>query len=403
MPEDLPDVEEPEVEPEEAEVEETTDESEESEVGEQQEEELQDEEVEEEEPEEEEEEEEELQPSKYHRPVFSELKKEYPDLFKKFPDLREVYFREAKFSTLYPTVEDAEEAFNKASNFDTLSQSLLSGSPKLLLDELEKSGKDKVASVAEKFLPAVLEKSQDLYYSIVSPIVEGFVLNLYKEGERTNNENMKNAALYAMQYGWNHMDPEMLGKPKKATSPEIEEEKKRLADERNKIHTEHYREAYTAVDSRAKKLLVTEISKAVSSIPDEFSRSAAIREIFEKTNEVLSADERHMRLMNSLWQKAQKSGFSPESRSRLVTTLLVRAKQILPAVSREIMAQINPKKEVKKVVKKSDAGGKIQPKEKEAESSMFTQPKGKVDWSKYKSGKNFLDAFVDGKGKVART
>jgi hypothetical protein len=207
--------------------------------------------------------------------------------------------------------------------------------------------------------------------------------------------------MYASQFGWGHTDVEKLG-AQKQVDPKVEAERKKLEDERFKLEENAYKEAYGHVAARSQKLLLTEIARQAGSIEDEYKRTNAVRDIFEKINEVLTADTRHIKLMNSLWAKSRKSGFSPESRNRLVSTLLARAKQVMPAISRDIMAQINKKKDEKKIVKKSDAGGKVEAKA-PAQNAPIPAPKGKVDWSKYKNSTDFLNAFVENKGKVART
>lgn len=344
----------------------------------------------EEESEEEPEEEEESPEKKYRRPVFKEIKEKYPDFFKDFPDMREVYFRESKFSTLFPTIEDAEEAFNKASSFDTLASDLISGSTELLVEELSKAGREHLERVAENFLPTLYKKDQNLYFSIISPYIGQFVRNLYEEGKRTNNDNLKAAAQIAAQFGWGTTEIDKVGLQPKKVDPEIEEEKKRLLTEKQRIEQERYFEVYNAVAERAQKILITEIAKHVP-LSDTYKKSAAVRDIFEKVNEVLTADQRHIRLMNSLWQKARNNGYSIESRNRLISTLIARAKQIIPGVAREILSEAEPESE--KV-----SGGKASP------LGNIGNPTrtGKVDWSKFKSEREFLDAFVEKKGRVPR-
>src|SRR5437763_300329 len=57
-----------------------------------------------------EEEEEEEEHGIVGRPTFKDIKAKYPNLFKDFPDLRDMVFRERDYSELFPTVEDAKEA-----------------------------------------------------------------------------------------------------------------------------------------------------------------------------------------------------------------------------------------------------------------------------------------------------
>ena len=350
----------------------------------------------EEEPEEEEEEEEKL-PSQYHRSSFKEIKEKYPTFFKDFPDMREVYFREREFTNLFPTVEDAQESLNQAQAFVSLEKELLSGSTKGLLDALESVNKSSVVKVAESFLPQIYQKSPDLYFQVINPILESFVRNVFEEGEKANNENYKAAAMYVAQFAWGHTNMQNLGQKKSqsTSNPEIEQERQKLAQEREQIANQKYQEVHGHVAGRGQKLLLNEIVKLVpvDKFENKYVRDSMIRDIYSKMNEVLTEDPAHMRLMNSLWQKAAKEGFSPESRNRLVTTFLARAKRILPAVRKEIVSQLGGKKIGNQP---KPIGGKAAPKS--STSSSSNSGGKKVDYSQFNSDRALMDALVDKKG-----
>jgi hypothetical protein len=343
-----------------------------------------------EEPEEEkEEEEEEPEIPKYQRPLFKDIKTKYPDFFKDFPDMREVYFREGKYSSIFPTVEDAEEAFNKSSLFDTLAQDLSQGSVNALLDTLEQGGKNLLYQVAENFLPSLYSKDQNAYYNVVGPIIGEFIKSIFVEGEKTGDENLKAVALHAAKFGFGTTNLNEIGLKRKQIDPQIQAEKERLEKERQTLEIQRYNEVYSQVAERSQKILLTEIARNIK-IEDSYKRSAAIRDVFEKINEVLSQDPRHIKLMNTLWLKSKNSGYSIESRNKIVSTLIGRAKQIMPAVVKEILGEVEPEK---------PTGGKVGPLGSKEVPSART---GKVDWSKYKDEKDFINAFVENKGKVAR-
>src|SRR6266404_1233667 len=59
-------------------------------------------------------EEEELEKLKvpFDRPTLKAIKEKYPNLFKDFPQLRDGYFRELQYTAIFPTIEDAKEAFD---------------------------------------------------------------------------------------------------------------------------------------------------------------------------------------------------------------------------------------------------------------------------------------------------
>lgn len=332
-----------------------------------------------------EEDEEEPTPSKYHRPTFKEIKSKFPNFFKEFPEMREVYFREREFTNLFPTVEDAQEAFNQSVAFQAIERDLRQGSVSSLIQALSAVDPEATERLAENFLYDVYERSPDLYYRVLNPILERFVKAVYDEGQRTNNESYKAAALYFSQFAWGHTDIDKLGKEQpQRVDPKLEQEKQKLIQQRAQIESQRYQEVHSQVSARAQKLLLNEIVKDIAGVKfdNNYVRDSVVRDIFSRINEVLTADSNHMRLMHSLWQKAYREGFSPESRNRLVTTLLARAKRIMPAIRKEIISQLgkNEEEEVQKPV-----GGKVTP--------MQTQQQ-KVDWSKYKSDTDFLNEFV---------
>ena len=52
-----------------------------------------------------EEEEDEPKVTYYDRPTVKQIKDKYPDFFKSFPQLRDMYFRESEFSKVFPTID----------------------------------------------------------------------------------------------------------------------------------------------------------------------------------------------------------------------------------------------------------------------------------------------------------
>lgn len=343
-------------------------------------------------------------PSQYHRPVFSEIKSKYPNFFKDFPHMREVYFRENEYAKFAPTIEDAEDQFNKASVFDEINDDLQKGTLGGLIDSLEKNNKPAAQKIIQNFLPDLLERSPQAYEEVVKPVIAYFIRTMYEDGEEAGNENIKAAAQWAAKWGFKTADIEKLASVgSKKVDPEIEKEKERLAKEKQEVEFTRFKEVRGAVVARADKFLLTEISKQVSNVRDKYKRDNATRDIYDKVNEVLTADARHMRTMKSLWLKAQKNGYPYELRNRLVSTVLARAKEVMPAISREIMAQINgsgDKGGVSVKKKKKVIAAKVTENRTESVSS---NGKGKVDWAKYPGGgAEYLKHFAETKGKVHR-
>ena len=87
--------------------------------------------------------------------------------------------------------------------------------------------------------------------------------------------------------------------------------------------------------------------------------------ILKRVNEVLSSDERHMAAMRSMWEKAERSGFSAEWRNRIRNYYLSRAKAILPGIRAKAKSEAThkpgtaPRNQVPVGRSGSGSGGKV--------------------------------------------
>src|ERR1700734_523018 len=133
----------------------------------------------------------------YDRPTVKEMNEKFPGLFKEFPGLKEAFFREAQFTKLFPTVDDAQEAFNDNEAFNSLSDSALSGDPVPLIDSIEKADKKALEVFSAGFLPALYKKSPEVYSTVLAPILQNLVRQFYQSGK---DDNIKNAAIHLADF-----------------------------------------------------------------------------------------------------------------------------------------------------------------------------------------------------------
>ena len=127
----------------------------------------------------------------FDRPSIKEIKTQFPDFFDKFPALKESFFREVEFTKLFPTVEDAKEAFEDNEAFTVLSDAALSGDPVPLLESIGKTDEKALETFSLSFLPSLYKKNQELYSQAITPIFENLIRTLFKD----KDENTRNAAL----------------------------------------------------------------------------------------------------------------------------------------------------------------------------------------------------------------
>lgn len=307
----------------------------------------------------------------FHRPAFRAIREEFPTLFKKFPELRTVFFRERDFTKIFPTLNDAQEAAELGKAFQGISESLLAGSPNELLSSLKESNEEALGSVVENFLPAVYNLDKKLFFKTVNPLMERFVQGMAEAAKQSGDDNMRKAALYVGKY--------MTGEFKIPTSesredPKNDAGKQRLDQERQEFNNSRYSTARLDVVEDCEARLNDLITPKLDADLSDFVKEALTNKIITELNKTLSADEGYQAVVNSLWRQWAKVSFSGnEFKKKITSAYLTRAKQILPGVRTKVMAESAKKGQKKQIVKKVESTNQ------KVENNSTSK---KIDWSK---------------------
>lgn len=287
------------------------------------------------------------------RPSIKTMLEKVPEaakVFKEFPQLRDAYFREAKFSALFPTIEDAEEASEKASALEGFTEAVVTGEVETLLDTIKKDFEPEVfKKFATNFLPALSKLDNNTFYEVSIPIVDRVVRNLFATGNKNKDQNQMAAAKILNHYLHDSYDIEA---ERKTSDPEIEKERKKLQDERLNDMRARYESFDNDVQSRTARILEKYISDGLdpeNSLSD-FVKNKIVEDTIAKVGKELELDRQHTASMLKLWKAAESGRFSREHADRIITAFLSRAKQLIPEIRTKV------KKEALGVKSRSDNG-----------------------------------------------
>lgn len=273
----------------------------------------------------------------FNRPTIKEIKAKYPEFFKDFPDLKDAFFREQQYTTLFPTVEDAKEAFDDNEAFATLSDASLAGDSGPILESLKKTDPKAYETFSLSFLPNLYKESPEVYQTIISPLFENFFRAAYKSGD----ENMKNSAINLAAYFFDDANAaEKSVKNEKTISKSIQvtEEQNKLKETQNNNFATAFRAASSDVQVRLDRSLDNLIGKDFDPNKSftDFTKSAAIKEVRDRINKQLASDKGHMQLMANRWKKARSNGYSEPEKVKIISTFLSRAKVLIPSIREEV-------------------------------------------------------------------
>lgn len=266
------------------------------------------------------------------------LEKDFPNIFKKFPTLKSALWREQKFTEFFPTLEQARDAYRNSQAFTNFESEIMSGQSANLLSNVKQLDERSFRKFATNILPSLQKVDSEAFNSAVGPVVLRIIQNIYATGVQHNNEDLTLSAQHISRYLFGDHNVDRI-QPPQQQNDEISQEEQRIRLARYQFFNERKNTALGEVVEQTDSKLQKEIESSLGEEINEFTKSALVDKILKRVNEVLSSDERHMNAIRSMWEKAERAGFSAEWRNRIRNYYLNRARAVLPAIRSKAKAE----------------------------------------------------------------
>jgi hypothetical protein len=307
----------------------------------------------------------------FNRPSLKTITEKFPDFFKAFPAMRDMYFREAEYSKVFPTIDDAKEASENNTAFQSIRESVFDGNGSKFFSAIkEVSDKD-----LEKFSMTVLSTLHSVhpkaFWTAANPLVEDIARNMFAKGVKDGNESLQNAARYLSDYFFGNTE---IAEGKKTSIIKIEDNNE-VKQEREKFDNEKLTAFRSGVETDLRSQLVRaieakDIKTGKSRLdPDEvfsnFIRTTIIDRIIEDLGTQLTSDKDHIRYMDSLWNKAKQNGRTDADKTRILSSYLARAKSLIPSLRSKYVSEAlgqktrissGKKEKVENISERTDSG-----------------------------------------------
>lgn len=264
---------------------------------------------------------------------FASVKKDFPELFKKYPEMRDVIFKEREFTKTCGSVAEAKDAMEKAEIMEFIGNNLNSGNVMPLIKSLNDGALERFAG---SVLPALAEQNPDLIVRATKPLIFNVMRNMEKEGntigaDTKDGNNLIAAAkiLKKFLYGGDYNIP----KAEEQQEPEsIKAERAKLQQQQDQMWTEKMTEFRETRNSFATSKLTTIISERLGPTTglSAKARESIIQGIVDDIGSKLSSDELHMSNMRSLMKRAAKAGFPRNMIGQQIDAYLARARRLVP-------------------------------------------------------------------------
>lgn len=271
-------------------------------------------------------------------PEYKDIVKKYPEFFKNFPSMRHIFFRMREMDRMFSSVDEAKEVVERHDNLTDLEQSIMAGKADKLLDGVKTADERSFTRFAEDLLPQLYQLDRPVYNRVVYPVFVNALREASRAAEEHGNENLGKAANWMAYFLFGKKSVAELP-TKSAQDPEIEAERRALAERENRMVSAESQRFEGESKSTGENLLRREVLRGLD--PDgvlpEFVRDAIVQRVMQRVGEMMEKDDRHLAQMNALWKRAQSTGFSREAKARLVSAWFGRARVLVGPIRRQLV------------------------------------------------------------------
>jgi len=317
-----------------------------------------------------------------------EILKKYPQLFKDFPYLEKAYYREQQFTELLPTIEDAKQAVEAKSILDNFEKDLMSGNSETVLKAVKAENPAAFNKMVDGYMLTLRSVDENAYFHVLGNITKNTIAAMVQEAKSSNNEQLQNAALLLNQFVFGtstYSPPQNLAKPEQSGDKDKEN---KISEREQTFIRQQFESTRGDLNTRVNNTLRNTIQAHIDpkqSMTDYVRRNAE-RDALERLEGLISKDSRFRTLVDRLWEKAYKDGFTTESKDRIKSAYLSKAKTLLPSVIKT--ARNEALRGIGKRVKEDDNDSEIVEKDNKKGPVSAGRPRSQISAGKIKDAKD---------------
>jgi len=321
-------------------------------------------------------------------PRKKEILKEYPELFKKFPFLEKMLYRDKEYTELFGSFDDAKEVAEKAEVFNNFETQLLSGSTEEILNNVKDTDEKAFNIIVDDYLPTLAKVDKEAYFHVIGNLNKRLIMEMVKEANDTNNDDLRQAALFVNQFvfGSSKFTAPTNRVDRSAETKDNEVEKERLS-----FVQERFESSRDDLQSKIDNTLRATITEYIDpkGAMSGYVKKNAISDAMKILTSTIRQDPSTAKNLDKLWRAAFDSKFSRESLKRIQSFYLGKAKgglrnAILKARA-EALKDLTPRK------KEEEKEEETSPNRRIIAAGRPSQPKGK---NEMKKGESVADFFA---------
>ena len=264
-------------------------------------------------------------------PRKKEILKKYPELFKDFPFMEKILYRDRQYTELFGSFDDAKEIAEKSEIFNSFEQQLLSGDTKEILREVKDADKKAFDTIVDNYLPALADVDKEAYFHVVGNLNRRLIMEMVQEANGLEKDdpdqasNLKQAALLVNQFVFGNSK---FTAPSNRVQKQEGTEKNELEQERLSFVRERFETERDDLQSQVDNTLRATISDYIDPRGNmsAYVKKNAVSDAMKLLAQAIADDPSVSKNLDSLWRASFASKFSKDTLGRIKSFYLSKAK-----------------------------------------------------------------------------
>jgi hypothetical protein len=281
-------------------------------------------------------------------PRKKEILKKYPEIFKDFPFLEKVMYRDRQYNELFGSFDDAKELAGKAEVFNQFENQLLAGNTEDVLRNIKEADPKAFNIITDDYLQTLAKVDKEAYFHVVGNLNKRLIMEMVEASNESGNEDLKAAALIVNQFLFSSAKftgpTRLVDRSKDEEVNEVEQERLSYVKERFETSRD---ELQGQVDNTLKATISEYIDPRGTMSP--YVKKNAVADAMKFLTAAIAADPTVSTNLNRLWRDAFDNKFARDKLVRIKSFYLSKAKANLKSAivkaRAEALKDSSPRKE----------------------------------------------------------
>ena len=258
-------------------------------------------------------------------PRKKEILKEFPEIFKKFPFLEKMMYRDKEYTQLFGSFDDAKELSERAETFSAFENQLLNGNTEEVLKNVKDVDEKAFNIIVDEYLPTLAKVDKEAYFHVVGNLNRRLIMEMVQEANDTDNDDLKQAALLVNQFIFG---TSKFTAPSRRVEKVDDTAKNEVEEERLSFVKERFETARDDLQTRVDNTLKATISDYIDpkGVMSPYVKKNAVADAMKILTSAIAADSSVVKNLDRLWRAAFESKFDKNDLTKIQSFYLSKAK-----------------------------------------------------------------------------